>query len=155
MILAAALVFATIVVNGAAATISQSPTRVVKRGSTCTPVAGHSSSVDDAPAIQSAITSCPSGTIVIPRSTTYYINTAFSFAGCSGCTLQIEGTLQATSNTSYWGGRRAIFLMDGITGATVNSATGTGIIDGNGQAAWDFFAANSSYQRPTLFYINN
>lgn len=155
MILAAALAFAAIAANGAAATIPWAPTRVMKRGSICTPVAGHSSSVDDTPAIQSAIASCSSGTIIIPKSTTYHINTAFSFAGCSGCTLQIEGTLQATSNTTYWGGRRAIFLMDGITGATVYSATGTGVIDGNGQAAWDLFAANSSYQRPTLFYINN
>src|SRR5262249_40407076 len=88
-------------------------------------------------------------------STTYHINTAFSFEGCSGCTVQIEGTLQATSNTNYWEGRRAMFLMDGIDGATVYSATGSGVIDGNGQAAWDVFAANSSYRRPTLFYITN
>ncbi|GFP60336.1 endo-xylogalacturonan hydrolase A [Trichoderma asperellum] len=155
MILAAALIFAVAAVNSATVATPQSPTRMVKRASTCTPVAGHGSSIDDTPAIQSAIASCPSGTIVIPKSTTYHINTAFSFTGCSGCTLQIDGTLQASSNTTYWGGRRAIFLMDGITGATVFSATGTGVIDGNGQAAWDLFAANSSYKRPTLFYINN
>lgn len=66
MMLAAALIFAAVVVNGAAVTTPQPPTRVVKRASTCTPVAGHSSSIDDTPAIQSAIASCPSGTIVIP-----------------------------------------------------------------------------------------
>ncbi|PTB36225.1 uncharacterized protein TrAFT101_000190 [Trichoderma asperellum] len=155
MILAAALIFAVVAVNSATVATPQPPTRVVKRASTCTPVAGQGSSIDDTPAIQSAIASCPSGTIVIPKSTIYHINTAFSFTGCSGCTLQIDGTLQASSNTTYWGGRRSIFLMDGITGATVYSTTGTGVIDGNGQAAWDLFAANSSYKRPTLFYINN
>ncbi|KAK1238532.1 hypothetical protein MKX07_006678 [Trichoderma sp. CBMAI-0711] len=69
--------------------------------------------------------------------------------------MQIEGTLQAISDTNYWEGLRAIFLMDGINGANIYSNTGKGVIDGNGQAAWDVFAANSSYRRPTLFYINN
>lgn len=130
------------------------PTRVVdKRATTCTPVTGGSGSVDDVPAIQSAIAACPSGTIVIPAATTYYVNSAFTFAGCSGCTLQIEGTLKVASDTSYWNGRQAIFLMSGITGAKVYSSTGSGLIDGNGQNAYDLFAVDSSYDRPTLFYI--
>ncbi|KAL7629493.1 hypothetical protein AAE478_001014 [Parahypoxylon ruwenzoriense] len=132
----------------------QPPTRVVdKRAPTCTPKAGGSGSVDDVPAIQSAIASCPSGTIVIPSGTTYYINSAFSFEGCSGCTLQVEGTLKVASDTDYWNGKRSIFLMSGITGAKVYSSTGSGVIDGNGQNAYDRFADDSSYNRPTLWYI--
>lgn len=126
-----------------------------ERASTCTPLAGGSSSIDDVPAIQSAIASCASGTIVIPSGTTYYINSAFSFAGCSGCSFQIEGTLKVASNTDYWGGRQAIFLMSGINGAKVFSSTGSGVIDGNGQNAYDLFASDSTYKRPTLFYITN
>ncbi|KAH7016743.1 glycoside hydrolase family 28 protein [Ilyonectria destructans] len=126
-----------------------------ERASTCTPLAGGSSSIDDVPAIQSAIASCTSGTIVIPTGTTYYINSVFSFAGCSGCTFQIEGTLKVASNTDYWGGRQAIFLMSGINGAKVFSSTGSGVIDGNGQNAYDLFATDSTYKRPTLFYITN
>ncbi|KAH6995546.1 family 28 glycoside hydrolase [Ilyonectria sp. MPI-CAGE-AT-0026] len=141
-----------------AATITQADHQVSglrERASTCTPLAGGSSSIDDVPAIQSAIASCASGTIVIPTGTTYYINSAFSFAGCSGCTFQIEGTLKVASNTDYWGGRQAIFLMSGINGAKVFSSTGSGVIDGNGQNAYDLFAADSTYKRPTLFYITN
>lgn len=129
------------------------PTRVVdKRAATCTPVAGGSGSIDDVPAIEAAIKACPSGTIVIPAATTYYVNSAFTFAGCTGCTVQIEGTLKVASDTSYWEGRSAILTMSGITGAKVYSATGSGLIDGNGQDAYDLFASNSSYARPTLFY---
>ncbi|KAI0429400.1 glycoside hydrolase family 28 protein [Xylaria sp. FL1042] len=130
------------------------PTRVVERAATCTPKAGGSSSIDDVPAIQSAIAACPSGTIVIPPSSTYYINSVFSFAGCSGCTLQIDGLLKVTSDTDYWEGRSAIFDLSGITGAKIYSSTGAGVIDGNGQEAWDRFAEDSSYDRPTLFWIN-
>lgn len=126
---------------------------VDKRATTCTPVAGGSSSIDDVPAIQSAIAACPSGTTVIPAGTTYYINSAFSFAGCVGCTFQVEGILKVASDTDYWEGKTAIFLADTITGLTVKSTTGSGLIDGNGQDAWDRFAADSTYARPTLFYI--
>lgn len=123
------------------------------RASTCTPVAGGSTSIDDVPAIVSAIASCPSGTIVIPAGKTYHVNSVLSFAGCSGCTVQVEGTVLVSNDTDYWSGKTAIFLAQGITGLTVKSQTGTGIFDGNGQAAWDLFSADSSYDRPTLFYV--
>ncbi|KAH8901334.1 family 28 glycoside hydrolase [Thozetella sp. PMI_491] len=142
------------VVAAAANLPLDSPTRVVERAATCTPKAGGSSSVDDVPAMQSAIAACPSGTIVIPASTTYYVNSAFSFAGCTGCTFEIEGLLKVASDTAYWGGKTAIFTMSGITGAKVYSATGSGVIDGNGQDAYDLFAQDSSYRRPTLFWIS-
>jgi len=45
--------------------------------------------------------------------------------------------------------------VSGITGLKVHSATGSGVIDGNGQDAWDRFASDKSYARPTLFWINN
>ena len=156
MILLTILLAGLSIVKAATLARAQPPTRVIEnRASTCTPKAGGSGSTDDAPAIQSAIASCSSGTIVIPSGTTYYINSAFTFAGCSGCTLQIEGTLKVASDTDYWEGRKAIFLMDGITGANVISTTGGGVIDGNGQNAYDRFASDSSYKRPTLFYITN
>ncbi|KAI1260938.1 glycoside hydrolase family 28 protein [Xylariaceae sp. FL1019] len=130
------------------------PSPVVERASTCTPTAGGSSSTDDVPAIQSAIASCASGTIVIPAQQTYYINSPLSFAGCAGCTMQIEGTLKVSSDTDYWNGVQNIVEMSGITTAKVYSSTGTGVIDGNGQNAWDVFATDSSYDRPTLWSIS-
>ncbi|KAI1185938.1 glycoside hydrolase family 28 protein [Nemania serpens] len=139
---------------GIASSAMLPPSKVVERAATCTPKAGGSSSIDDVPAIQSAIAACPSGTIVIPPSSTYYVNSVFSFKGCKGCTLQVEGLLKVASSTDYWNGRAAIFDMSGITGAKVYSSTGAGVIDGNGQDAWDRFATDSSYARPTLFWIN-
>ncbi|KAI1425359.1 glycoside hydrolase family 28 protein [Xylaria sp. FL1777] len=145
---------ALLFITGIVTATALPPTRVVERAATCTPKAGGSSSVDDVPAIQSAIAACPSGTIVIPPSSTYYINSVFSFNGCSGCTFQIEGLLKVASNTDYWNGKNAIFDVSSITGAKIYSSTGAGVIDGNGQDAWDRFAEDSSYDRPTLFWIN-
>ncbi|KAJ5113913.1 hypothetical protein N7456_002447 [Penicillium angulare] len=124
------------------------------RASTCTPVAGGSSSTDDVPAITSAIASCGSGgTIVIPADTTYYLNSVLDFAGCSGCDFQIEGLLKFASDTDYWEGRTAMMNVKNIDGIKIRSVTGSGVIDGNGQDAWDLFASDSSYARPTLLYI--
>lgn len=122
--------------------------------SACTPTAGGSSSTDDVPAITSAIAACPSGTIVFPASTTYYVNSELRLDGCVGCTLEIEGTLVASDDTAYWNGMTAIILAQNIDGLTVTSKTGAGVFDGNGQASWDLFAQDSSYARPTFFYVD-
>ncbi|OJJ47727.1 hypothetical protein ASPZODRAFT_63155 [Penicilliopsis zonata CBS 506.65] len=122
--------------------------------SSCTPSAGGSESTDDTPAIAAAIASCgDGGTIVIPEGTTYYLNSYLSFAGCADCIFQLEGLLQFTSNTTYWNGRTAMIEVSGISGLTIESTTGAGIMDGNGQDSWDLFAEDSSYARPTLLYI--
>ncbi|KAJ6134095.1 hypothetical protein N7523_000417 [Penicillium sp. IBT 18751x] len=124
------------------------------RASTCTPKAGGSASIDDVPAITSAIASCgKGGTIVIPSGTTYYLNSVLDFAGCTGCDFQIEGLLKFASNTDYWEGRTAMINVDDINGIKIRSVSGHGVIDGNGQNAYDLFATNSSYKRPTLLYI--
>ena len=100
----------------------------------CTPAAGGSESTDDTPAIEAAIKSCGNGgTIVIPTGSTYYLNTALSFAGCSSCDVQSEGLMKFTHSTSYWNGKGAMILVSDITGAKIRSLTGAGVIDGNGQ----------------------
>ncbi|KAM3064910.1 hypothetical protein ACMFMF_011526 [Clarireedia jacksonii] len=124
-------------------------TPVLAKRATCTPASAGSASTDDVPAITAAIKSCGNaGTIVIPAG----VHT-LDFTGCAGCTFNIEGTLKVSDDLDYWEGKRAIFYMNGIKTATIQSVTGTGIIDGNGQAAYDYFAQNSSYARPTLHYI--
>ncbi|KAJ5623021.1 hypothetical protein N7490_011626 [Penicillium lividum] len=106
-----------------------SPSRTLNsRTSTCTPVAGGTSTTDDVPAIESALSTCgDGGIIIIPSGTTYYINSVLDFSSCSGCDFQIEGTLKFASDTDYWEGRTAMI--------------------------YDLFASNSSYARPTLLYI--
>ncbi|KAJ5139386.1 uncharacterized protein N7515_004234 [Penicillium bovifimosum] len=124
------------------------------RASACTPTAGGSSSIDDVPAITSAIEYCgKGGTIVIPAGTTYYVNSVLDFAGCVGCDFQLEGLLKFSSSTDYWEGRTVMINIKNINGIKNRSLTGNGVIDGNGQNAWDLFAEDSSYARPTLLYI--
>lgn len=143
------------VINAVATPVKRQPDRaqLVKRA-TCTPASAGDSSKDDVPAIEAALSSCGSGgVIVIPAGKTYAIRTTLSFAGCVGCEFRVEGTLKASNDLTYWEGKTAIFLMSSIKSATVRSLTGTGLIDGNGQAAYDKFAADSSYKRPTLWYV--
>ena len=137
-----------------ASPVENTPSRTLnKRVETCTPFNGGSSSVDDTPAIEFSISQCGNGgIIVIPAGYTFYLNTALTFAGCIGCDFQIEGTIIASDDTDYWSTQTNIISVDSITGAQIHSVTGTGLLDGNGQAAWDAFAADA-IARPTLFSI--
>ena len=134
--------------------LKRTPDHTEAKRATCTPASGGDASIDDVPAIKAAISSCGTGgTIVIPAGYTYTIRSVLDFTGCTSCDFQIEGTLKVSDDLSYWEGRTAIIYMSGIKGARIRSVTGTGVIDGNGQAAYDKFASNSSYARPTLHYI--
>ncbi|KUJ09607.1 pectin lyase-like protein [Mollisia scopiformis] len=140
--------------NARGTPVRRNPDHGVAKRAVCTPTSAGDAGTDDVPAIESAIASCGNGgTIVIPAETTYALRSTLSFAGCANCDFQIEGTLKASDDLTYWEGKKAIFLMSDITSAKVHSVTGTGLVDGNGQAAYDYFAQNSSYARPTLWYI--
>jgi galacturan 1,4-alpha-galacturonidase len=131
----------------------RTPVQFGKRA-TCTPASAGDASVDDVPAIAAAIKSCGNGgVILIPAGKTYMIRSTLSFSGCSNCDFQLEGTLKASDDTSYWNGKQAIISVSGITGLKFHSVTGSGLLDGNGQAAWDLFAKDTSFKRPTLHYI--
>jgi len=128
--------------------------RISHKRAVCTPASAGDAGTDDAPAIEAAIASCGNGgTIVIPAGKTYAIRTALSFAGCINCDFQIEGILKASDNLTYWNGKSAIFTMSDITTAKVRSLTGTGLVDGNGQATYDEYAVNTAYVRPHLWEI--
>lgn len=149
-----------IVVFCAAAIASPSPVQhqankaALAKRATCTPTAGGIQSIDDTPAIHSAIITCgKGGTIVIPAGVTYYLRSMLDMTGCVGCTFNLEGTLKASDDTTYWNGKTAIILFNGISGCTFQSLTGSGMIDGNGQASYDLFATDSSYARATTVYI--
>lgn len=133
--------------------VERTPVQLGKRA-TCTPATAGSASTDDVPAIQAAIASCGNGGVIkIPAGKTYMLRSTLSFAGCTNCDFQIEGTLKASDDTSYWNGKQAIISISGISGLKFRSLTGTGLIDGNGQASWDLFATDTSYDRPTLHLI--
>lgn len=130
------------------------PTNALAPRAVCTPSAGGSSSTDDVPAINSALSTCgQGGTIVFPAGVTYYANSVLDLSACAGCDIQLEGLLKFSSSTSYWSGKTAMILLEKSSGAKIRSLTGSGVIDGNGQNAWDLFASDTSYERPTLLYI--
>ncbi|OBT63740.1 hypothetical protein VE03_06147 [Pseudogymnoascus sp. 23342-1-I1] len=115
----------------AAPTEDAIPDRVaLAKRATCTPASLGDTQQDDTPAIITAIKSCGSGgTIVIPAGKTYSLRTMLDFTGCP-----------------------AIIYFNKITGVKFRSLTGTGVIDGNGQAAYDRWATGS-FARPTVIYV--
>jgi galacturan 1,4-alpha-galacturonidase len=131
------------------------PDRVAHaKRATCTPASLDDTSKDDTPAIKAAITSCGNGgTIVLPAGKTYSIRTMLDFTGCTNCDFQFEALLKVSSDTTYWATQEAIILMKNINGAKFRSLTGTGVIDGNGQNAYDIFAVDSSLKRPTVLNV--
>ncbi|KAL2129176.1 hypothetical protein VTI74DRAFT_8116 [Chaetomium olivicolor] len=136
-----------------ASPVHVSPDRVTKRA-VCTPASAGSATVDDVPAIRAAITRCGNGgTIVLPAGKTYMLRSQLDFSGCVNCDFQLEGRIKASDNLDYWSGKRYMIQISGVKGAKFRSVTGTGEIDGNGQAAYDRFAADKSYKRPTLMVI--
>ncbi|KAL6235083.1 hypothetical protein BDW75DRAFT_251108 [Aspergillus navahoensis] len=130
------------------------PSSALHARAVCTPTAGGSPSIDDVPAIVESISACGNGgTIVFPEGSTYYLNSVLDLTGCSACEFQVEGLLKFTSDTDYWNGKTAMIDAKNIGGLTIRSLTGSGVIDGSGQNAYDRFAEDSSYDRPTLLYI--
>lgn len=150
----ALLMSVTGVANSSPSPVRVVPDKVVKRA-VCTPSSGASASIDDVPSIRQAITTCGNGgTIVLPADKTYILKSQLDFTGCINCDFQIEGRIKASDDLTYWNGKRYMIQLDGIKGAKIRSLTGSGLIDGNGQAAWDKFATDTTLKRPTLLLIS-
>ncbi|KZZ87076.1 endo-xylogalacturonan hydrolase [Ascosphaera apis ARSEF 7405] len=121
------------------------------RDSSCTPKSG---AKDDTPAIMNAISKCgDGGTITLPQGEQYTIDTPLDFKKCKGCKVHLEGTLKATSDVDKWSKENAIIVLKNVNGLTLTSTKGTGVIDGNGQDAWDAFAKNKNLKRPRLISV--
>nr|ACD54811.1 endo-xylogalacturonan hydrolase-like protein [Adineta vaga] len=122
----------------------------------CTPLSAGNSSIDDVPAISQALITCGNGgTIIIRAGEIFMIRSPLDFRNCIGCNFQIEGTLKVLDDIDYWEGKTAFFLMTNVVGGTFHSLTGSGLIDGSGQAFWDYFAINKTYERPLLIQFSN
>ena len=154
LLLSAILTIGSILLAGSVATPTShaAPDRVaLAKRATCTPTSLGNDQEDDTPAIQAAITSCGNGgTIVLPAGTTYSLRSMLTFSGCTNCNFQLEGTLKASDDTTYWATQTAMVYLNGVSGASI---TGSGVFDGNGQTSYDLFAENSSLVRPTALYI--
>lgn len=108
----------------------------IAKRATCTVTGAQNAGTDDVPAIEAAIASCPTGTIVLSAGITYALRSTLDLSGCSGCTIAIEGTLKLSDDLDYWEGKQAAILVNGVTDATITSQTSTGLVDGNGVPFW-------------------
>ena len=108
------------------------------------------------PAISNALLTCgDGGTIIIPAGETFMIRSPLNFGNCKACNFQIERTLKVSDDLDFWEDKTACFLVTNVTGATFHSLTESGLIDGSGQAFWDYFANNTNYSRPKLMRFSN
>jgi galacturan 1,4-alpha-galacturonidase len=127
---------------------------VPAKRATCTPATLGNSQLDDTPAIKAAITSCGKGGIIlIPAGKTYSLRTMLDLTGCVNCDFQLEGILKASDDLTYWATVPAILNVNQIAGVKIRSLTGSGVLDGNGQDAYDEFAVNSALVRQTAVLI--
>jgi len=127
----------------------------VGKRAVCTPASLGDTQKDDTVGIKAAITSCGNGgTIIIPSGKIYSLRTMLDFTGCVKCDFQIEGTLKASGDTDYWATQPAMLYVKKISGVSIRSLTGTGVIDGNGQNAYDIFAVDTTLKRPTLLLVS-
>ena len=129
---------------------------VIQKRNTCTPTSAGNSSIDDVPAIGKALLECgDGGIIIIPPGKTFMIRSPLDFSDCKNCEFQIEGILKVSDDLNYWGSRIACLTLENVVGVTIRSLSGSGLIDGSGQAFWDYHANHSSYQRPFLIVMKN
>ncbi|KAF2116615.1 pectin lyase fold/virulence factor [Lophiotrema nucula] len=130
----------------------------IKRAPPCTPLAQGWELLDDSPAINQAIANCGNGgTIILQADRTYSIRSPIDFTACKKCDVQIEGQLVVSRGQwDYWNAQPSIFNISSVTGATIRSVSGTGIIDGNARDYYNRgWRTSEGYKGPHLFHVTN
>ncbi|KAI0602621.1 glycoside hydrolase family 28 protein [Biscogniauxia sp. FL1348] len=129
------------------------------RNATCY-VVSQGPGADDAPAILSAFQECNNGGTVI-LDTDYTIGTALDLTFLEGVDVALSGSVTFSNDIDYWTANSFRYDFQNSTafwkigGRDVNIyGGGAGLIDGNGQAWWDAFAANSSLLRPIALVVD-
>lgn len=115
---------------------------------------------DDAAAILKAFQQCNNGgTVVLDRN--YTIASPLDLTFLNAIDVAITGTINFSDNMTSWTGHMFKYAyQDSLAmwrfgGKDVNIyGQGVGVINGNGQAWWDAFAANAALLRPILFVID-
>jgi galacturan 1,4-alpha-galacturonidase len=118
---------------------ASSISRDLSKREPCTVLAGGFEALDDAPAINAAITRCgDGGTIILPSDQIYSILSPISFAGCNACDVQLEGRLLLTTIADPFYGAPAYISLVNLHGAKFRSLTGKGVIDGQAQQEYQY-----------------
>jgi len=68
-------------------------------------------------------------------------------------TSQIEGTLKASDDLTYWGGKEGNLSRVRHHNCQIGLLLEQASWMGTGKQHWDYFPTNTSYARPTLMYI--
>ncbi|KAG7451641.1 glycoside hydrolase family 28 protein [Guyanagaster necrorhizus] len=111
---------------------------------------------DDGPQFLAAAASCD--TVVIPVGEEFNIATRMNMTGLTNTHINLEGTIRFQPDISYWTGNAFFFdFQDSITfwllGGENIVLSGSGTLDGAGQAWYDAFASNSSLLRPIILTV--
>jgi len=115
---------------------------------------------DDSANILAAINKCNyGGSVVFTAGQSFTIGTAMDLSNLHDLDLVVDGNITFTNNTSYWQAHSfKIATFQNVPGFFSMSGNdvnmyGPGVINGNGQAWYDLYAANSSTLRPVMFGI--
>lgn len=82
---------------------------------------------DDVPAITAALEECGKGGIIyLPSSNVYQIASPIDLSLCHNCTIQVDGTLNISTNGNSWGNQRVVFMLNDTSNDIL--VKGTGII---------------------------
>ncbi|KAF2736120.1 pectin lyase-like protein [Polyplosphaeria fusca] len=120
----------------------------------CTVFSAGFETVDDAPAINDAITKCGNGgTIVLPSDQIYTVLSPITFAGCNGCDVQLEGQIWFTTTLKPFDTAPGYISMMNIHGAKFRSLTGKGIIDGHASQAYQESFKYDWGSAPAMLFI--
>ena len=128
-----------------------------QRNKTCLVNSHGDLKTDDSAYILEAINDCnPNGHVIFLQKSTYIIGQPLNLTTLTNVDLDIQGTIQFTSDTDFWQKHSFRLVFQNATsffllgGQDVN-VYGGGTIDGQGQTWWDAFAAKKSTNRPVLF----
>jgi galacturan 1,4-alpha-galacturonidase len=110
---------------------------------------------DSGPALHDCLSLCGDGGVIrFLYGSTYTLGSTWNFTGCNGCEVQVEGTIRATNDSTYWFGQASMLSISGARDVVITSRNGTGLIDGNGSWLYNSSCCQG-LPNPVLFRISN
>ncbi|KAF8676594.1 Exopolygalacturonase B [Rhizoctonia solani] len=167
-------------VIGATASLTLKP---VSKPPTCVVPSHQNANISDTSAVHAAFKKCgKGGRIIFSENTNYTLRELTIMSPCTGCTVQLEGTIQMADNITYWLKNTtnspnitdqtyphlvyypfqdtvAYLILKDWSHSTLISKTGKGLIDGLGQLWWDAAAGEQvlfpkTLRRPVLIALD-
>ncbi|PVG04043.1 pectin lyase-like protein [Serendipita vermifera] len=116
----------------------------------------------DVPAIKKAFKQCGAGGIIkFPRGVTYYVNDFLEMEGCTGCEVQLDGTLKQGDNITHWQTQYPFPKLTSLNGHTEGNRYEVSLSSGYRLDRWistsmvDVYHNDHSTLRPILWTVAN